>query len=552
MSFNEADTRAKLIDPVIHRRGWTEDLIRREETAGTVEIINGKARRRSRGKIDYVLRVKVNVDTQPVALALIEAKKESLPAGHGLDQAKGYSECKRLNVRFAFSSNGHQFVEFDCLTGLTSTPKPIAEFPTPADLRARYEQGIGFTLESPAARPLLQPYPGGEGARRYYQDAAIRAVMEKIARCQIANQPKRALLSLATGAGKTFIAVNLLKRVSDAGQLTRALFVCDRDELRTQALKAFQNVFGSDAAEVYRKPDGTNNAKNARIHIATYQTLGVESDNGDASFLTTFYPADYFTHVVIDECHRSAWGKWSQVLMRNWNAAQIGLTATPRQLECKEATAEAKQDADITANNVAYFGEPAYEYEIAQAIDDGYLAACEIQKGRVNLDDPCWSGCARSGVHAHGCASGRSRTGSRQLLSSLLGTVRTWPSRDYFASRPGTSTRSPSRKRRSPLPRSRSSRPGWRAESSQACSSPSSTFRDSGASGPRSRRSWLSPRHARSKRRSRPTATALRVGRAAHWPAYPGAPRISSTRRGSPLPGGRRRIASAFPRATPR
>ncbi len=97
----------------------------------------------------------------------------------------------------------------------------------------------------------------------------------------------------------------------------RALFVCDRDELRTQALRAFQNVFGSDAAEVFRKPDGTNNAKNARIHIATYQTLGVENENGDANFLTTYYPEDYFTHIVIDECHRSAWGKWSQVLTRN-------------------------------------------------------------------------------------------------------------------------------------------------------------------------------------------------------------------------------------------
>lgn len=62
MSLNEADTRAKLIDPAIHKCGWTEELIRREETAGTVEIINGKARRRARGKIDYVLRVKVNVD----------------------------------------------------------------------------------------------------------------------------------------------------------------------------------------------------------------------------------------------------------------------------------------------------------------------------------------------------------------------------------------------------------------------------------------------------------------------------------------------------------
>ncbi len=66
------------------------------------------------GKIDYVLRVKVNVDTQPVALALIEAKKESLPPGHGLDQAKGYAECRRHNVQFIFSSNGHQFQPSCC------------------------------------------------------------------------------------------------------------------------------------------------------------------------------------------------------------------------------------------------------------------------------------------------------------------------------------------------------------------------------------------------------------------------------------------------------
>lgn len=387
MSLTESDTRAKLIDPAIHKRGWTEDLIRREETAGTVDIIGGKGKRRSRGRIDYVLRVKVNVDTQPVALALIEAKKESLPPGHGLNQAIGYAKCKRLNVSFVFSSNGHQFVEYDIFSQLTSSPKPMTEFPSPADLRTRYEHGKGFTLESPAARPLLQQYSGGEGTRRYYQDAAIRAVMEKVAICEVSGAPKRALLSLATGAGKTFIAVNLLKRISDAGQLTRALFVCDRDELRTQALGAFQNVFGSDATNVFRTPDGGNNAKNARIHIATYQTLGVENENDDATFLTTFYPENFFTHIVIDECHRSAWGKWSQVLTRNRNAVQIGLTATPRELVFKEETAEAVQDAEITANNIAYFGEPVYEYDIAQAIEDGYLAACEIQKGRVDIDD---------------------------------------------------------------------------------------------------------------------------------------------------------------------
>lgn len=389
MPLSEADTRAKLIDPAIHRCGWTEELIRREETAGAIEIIDGKPRKRSRGRTDYVLRVKVNIDTQPVALALIEAKAEHLPATHGLEQAKLYAACKRLHVPFVFSTNGHQFVEFDRCTGITSTPAPLTQFPTPEDLRRRYEQAIGFELTDPAARPLLVRYPGGEATRRYYQDAAIRAVFEKIARCERQQQPKRALLSLATGAGKTFIAVHLLKRFADAAQLRRALFVCDRDELRSQALGALQNIFGSDAAEVFRKPDGTNNAQNARIHVATYQTLDVDKDDGSGNFLSEFYPEGYFSHIIIDECHRSAWGRWSEVLTQNTTAIQVGLTATPRQL-CEappENTPEARADAQITADNLRYFGEPVYEYDMSQGIEDGYLAACEIQRGRVNIDD---------------------------------------------------------------------------------------------------------------------------------------------------------------------
>lgn len=382
MGYNEADTRAKLIDPAIHARGWTEDLIRREESARTVEIINGKPRRRHKGRIDYTLRIKVTPDTQPVTIALIEAKKEDLPANHGLEQGKAYADCKRLNVPFVFSSNGHMFVEFNRFTGLTSQQKPLSEFPRPDELRGQYEKAVGIDLESEKAKPLLIKYPGGEAQRRYYQDAAIRAVFEKIA-----SGGNRALLSLATGAGKTFIAVNLLRRIVDAGQLKRALFICDRDELRKQGLGAFQNVFGSDAAAVYQKADGTNNAKNARIHIATYQTLNVDRDDADSNFLIHHYPENYFSHIVIDECHRSAWGKWSQVLTRNSNAIQIGLTATPRQLEITENTPESEADRKLTADNLKYFGEPVYEYNIAQGIEDGYLAACDIQKGRVNLDD---------------------------------------------------------------------------------------------------------------------------------------------------------------------
>jgi len=74
MTLSESDTRAKLIDPAIHAQGWTEDLIRREETAGAIEIVDGRPRKRSRGRVDYTLRIKVNPDTQPIAVALIEAE----------------------------------------------------------------------------------------------------------------------------------------------------------------------------------------------------------------------------------------------------------------------------------------------------------------------------------------------------------------------------------------------------------------------------------------------------------------------------------------------
>jgi len=376
--YGEADTRAKLIDPALHARGWTEDLIRREETAGAVVIAGERPRRRPRGRVDYTLRVKVNAESQAVAVALIEAKAESLPPAHGLEQAKTYAACRLLNVVFAFASNGHQFIEFDRMSGLTTAPRPLSQFPTPPELRARYEQAMGFSLESPAARPLLARYPGGEATRRYYQDAAIRAVLEKLARGD-----KRALLALATGSGKTFIAVHLLKKIADAGQLRRALFICDRDELRAQGLGALQNVFGADAAPV----SGGNPQKNARILVATYQTLDVASEDADANFLTTHYPKNYFSHIVIDECHRSAWGKWSQVLTRNPDAVQIGLTATPREIELTERSAEAQADAQISADNVQHFGEPVYEYDIAQGIEDGYLAACEIVRRDIFLDD---------------------------------------------------------------------------------------------------------------------------------------------------------------------
>ena len=152
--------------------------------------------------------------------------------------------------------------------------------------------------------------------------------------------------------------------------------------MRTQGLGAFQNVFGADAAPV----STSSPQKNARILIATYQTLNVAGETEDAKFLLENYPENYFSHIIIDECHRSAWGKWSIVLKRNPDAVQIGLTATPRYWEGGNED-ERREDENITANNLQYFGEPVYEYSMVQGQEDGYLPACEVIRRITDLDE---------------------------------------------------------------------------------------------------------------------------------------------------------------------
>ena len=371
--MDEAETRIRLIDPQLLKVGWHQDLIRREVSLGAVEIVDSRPRRRKSGRADYLLRVRVPGFSQPVAVAVIEAKSEDLPPMHGLDQGKMYAEARRLNVPFVFASNGHRFVEYDSSTGITSRPKMLSGFPTPDDLRERYELIRGFSLSDAAAQPLLVPYSGGENQRRYYQDAAVRATLEKFAHCEKTSESKRALISLATGAGKTFIAVAILKKLADAGQLRRALFLCDRDELRQQAAAAFQAVFGNNAAVI----TSADPQRNARVLIGTYQTLDLADDgDGDGGFLIRNYGKDFFSHIVIDECHRSAWGKWSKVLTLNSDAAQIGLTATPRQII---NISDDSTDAQISSDNIRHFGDAVYEYDMVQGMEDGYLAACEIE-----------------------------------------------------------------------------------------------------------------------------------------------------------------------------
>ncbi len=193
MGLNEADTRAKLIDPALHNMGWTEDLIRREITAGTIEVINGKPKRK-KGRTDYLLCLPVKEGENPLSIAVLEAKNEDEHTTLGLEQAKEYA--KSLNVPFVFSTNGHLFVEYDYFKEKVSEEMRLESFPKPELLKRLYEMRKGFSLEDEGAKPLSVPYRGGQSERRYYQDAAIRAALEKIAGKK--EGWNRVLLSLAT------------------------------------------------------------------------------------------------------------------------------------------------------------------------------------------------------------------------------------------------------------------------------------------------------------------------------------------------------------------
>ncbi|HMP72305.1 MAG TPA: DEAD/DEAH box helicase family protein [Kiritimatiellia bacterium] len=385
MPFNEAETRYELIDPLLREKGYRMPYIKLE-TKAPVEPIGFKGRRRAgAGRTDYLLCVETPAGPAPLPVAILEAKKEDEDPLKGMQQAKGYSDCDRFDAKYIFSTNGHRYAKFNKFTGEQTGPFPFADFPDHKRLTDCYHRHTGINLEAPSASLLFQPDSSAYPEPRYYQDAAIRAAFEKVLQSDAKGEAPRILLSLATGSGKTIIAANLLWRLHEAERLPKpAMFLCDRDELREQAYTKLKAVFG-DNARIVETKNGENAAKNARIHIATYQTLGLDDEKDDfASFLSKHYAEDAFSVIIIDECHRSAWGKWSEVLKRNPNAIHIGLTATPRQLhERADKTAE---DAEITANNHKYFGEPVYEYTLIEAQEDGYLAACEIIKRKATID----------------------------------------------------------------------------------------------------------------------------------------------------------------------
>ncbi len=132
MTYNEAETRFYLIDPVLRDKGYGEHWKLRLETPAPVEPTGNKGRRRTgNGRTDYLLCVQCGDMPKPLPVGVIEAKAETEDPLKGMQQAKGYGDCTRFHVQYVFATNGHRYGEFDKTAQLPDGPFPFPRFPQP-------------------------------------------------------------------------------------------------------------------------------------------------------------------------------------------------------------------------------------------------------------------------------------------------------------------------------------------------------------------------------------------------------------------------------------
>lgn len=357
-ALTETDIRTKYITPAIVAT-WdvmTQVLEEFYFTSGRITV-RGKTVHQGQGmKADYILLHKPNMP-----LAVVEAKDNTHSVGAGMQQALKYAEI--LDVPFAYSSNGDAFLEHDrtATTGTVTREIPLDQFPSPAELWARYRQAQGLT-DQQVAVATQDYYDDGSGkSPRYYQMIAINKTVEAIAR-----GTDRILLVMATGTGKTYTAFQIIWRLWKSGAKKRILFLVDRNILADQTKTNDFKPFGTAMTKITnRKAD-----KSYEIYLALYQAV---SGTEEAQNIYKQFSPDFFDLIIVDECHRGSAADdaaWRKILEYFSDAAQIGLTATP------------KETRDVS--NMDYFGQPLYTYSLRQGIADGFLAPYKVI--RIGLD----------------------------------------------------------------------------------------------------------------------------------------------------------------------
>jgi type I restriction enzyme R subunit len=269
-SLSETDICMKYITPALIEAGW--DIYKQvyreaplnQLTNGRVHVRGQMYKRGNPKRADYILVVNNQ------AVAVIEAKKNTLSVSAGMQQALNYAEM--LDIPLAFSSNGDAFHEHDKTQkhGILEREIPLNKFPSPDDLWDRFKRFKGID-DSEVERIITEDfyeYSGGKQPR-YYQMVAINRTTEAVAKGQ-----DRILLVMATGTGKTLTAFQIIWRLWKAGVKKRILFLADRNILLDQAKTGDFRYFGDKMTIVKQHKV----EKQFEIYLALYQGLTGQSE----------------------------------------------------------------------------------------------------------------------------------------------------------------------------------------------------------------------------------------------------------------------------------
>jgi type I restriction enzyme R subunit len=399
--LDESETRA-LVDGQLRDRGWEADTLRIRYSAG---VRPAKGRNLAiaewpteNGPADYALFVGTT------CVGVIEAKRKRKNVSAAVDQAGRYSlglrpeagidfvagspwaaESNedyqlRYRVPFLFATNARPYLkQIETESGIwfrdvrlaTNLRRPLTDWPTPQGL----EQVIG--TDRAKAHGELEAMPFDFGFQlRDYQERAIRAVEDVVSD----DAARAALIAMATGTGKTKLAIAMLYRLLASKRFRRICFVVDRRALGEQAegefsttrivgARTFADIFGLKGL------DETDIDPSTKVHICTIQGLVkrvlFEGDPKDVP------PVDQYDLMVVDECHRGYLldremsetelafrdeadyvSKYRRVL-EHFDAVKVGLTATP------------------ALHTTEIFGDPIFTYSYREAVVDGWLADSE-------------------------------------------------------------------------------------------------------------------------------------------------------------------------------
>ena len=353
--YDEATTRDQFIDVLLREAGWaladTRDIEFPVHGMPNDKSTDGKGA----GFVDYVLWGK---DGKP--LGLVEAKRSRKDPREGQQQAKLYADCleKQFGQRpVIFYSNGYDHWIWD---DVSYPPRQVAGFRTHDELELIIQRRA--SRRPFAAVPTNRAIAGGGG--RTYQERAIRAVCHRFEDdAQGGENQRKALLVMATGSGKTRVAIALSDVLMNANYAKRILFLADRIPLVKQATGNFRKYL-PDCATVNLVLEP---AAEGRVFVSTYPTMMNLIEKARQAGQQRFGPG-FFDLIIIDEAHRSVYRKYKAIF--DWfDAPLLGLTATPR----SEVDRNTYSLFELEWDPVAKMGVPTDAYELKQAVADEFL-----------------------------------------------------------------------------------------------------------------------------------------------------------------------------------